>query len=78
MSEGNRRTFNNPSWISLWFILDAIVALAPPLHWSVDGAMTPILGLPAAVFYFLAVGVCICASIIAAYRSEAASGKLER
>ena len=47
------------SWISAWFALDAIVALAPPLYWSVDGMTTPILGLPAPVFYFIAVSVFI-------------------
>lgn len=63
-------------WITAWFLLDAVVALAPPLYWLVDGEMTPILGLPAAVFYFIAVAVCITASIIAAYRAEARSGEL--
>jgi len=67
-----------PPWVSLWFIGDAIVALAPPLHWAVDGAIHPILGIPAVVFYFIVVGAIISASIMAAYRAEASSGTLER
>ena len=63
-------------WIGAWFVLDAIVALAPPLYWAVDGKTTPILGLPAAVFYFIAVSVCIAGSIVAAYVAEARSGEV--
>ncbi len=62
-------------WIVAWFSLDAIVALAPPLYWAVDGKTTPVIGLPAAVFYFVAVGVCISASIVAAYLAEARTGE---
>lgn len=50
--------------VKLWFGLDAVVALAPPLYWAADGAVWPILGLPAALAYFLAVGACISASVV--------------
>lgn len=63
-------------WITAWFMIDAVVALAPPIYWAANGEMTPILGLPAAVFYFIAVAVCITASIIAAYWAEARIGEL--
>jgi hypothetical protein len=63
-------------WIAAWFALDAIVALAPPLYWAVDGKTTQVLGLPAPVFYFIAVAVFITASIIAAYVTEERSGEL--
>ena len=59
--------------IKAWFVFDALVALAPPLYWAADGQTVPILGVPAALFYFLAVNLCITASLIAAYwidRSE--------
>lgn len=59
-----------PLWILVWFCLDAIVGLAPPLYWLADGQMTPILGIPAALFYFLAVAVFIAASIVAAYLAD--------
>ena len=64
-------------WITAWFLIDAVVALAPPLYWAVDGKTTPILGLPAAVFYFVAVAICITASIVAAYVAEARAGEID-
>ena len=64
-------------WITAWFLIDAVVALAPPLYWAVDGKTTPILGLPAALFYFVAVAVCITASIVAAYVAEARAGEID-
>lgn len=56
--------------VKLWFALDAAVALAPPLYWIADGRMAPILGVPAALFYFLAIDVCIAASIVTSYFVE--------
>ena len=53
--------------VKLWFALDAVVALAPPLYWAADGRTAPIVGVPTALFYFLAVSLCITASLIAAY-----------
>lgn len=58
--------------VKLWFVLDAIVALAPPLYWAVDGKTAPIAGIPTALFYFLAVSLCITASLIAAYLLDVA------
>ncbi len=59
-----------PRWVAAWFVVDAIVALAPPLYWAFDGDRTPLLGVPAAVLYFTAVSTCIAASIVAAYLTE--------
>lgn len=59
-----------PRWVAAWFIVDAIVALAPSLYWAFDGDRTPLLGVPAAVLYFIAVSTCIAASIVAAYLAE--------
>lgn len=53
--------------VKLWFALDAVVALAPPLYWAADGRANPIAGVPTALFYFLAVSLCITASLITAY-----------
>ncbi len=53
--------------VRLWFALDAVVALAPPIYWAANGRTVPILGMPAALFYFLAVDACIAASIVAAH-----------
>lgn len=73
-ADGGRR-HKRASWITAWFALDAIVALAPPIYWAADGQTAPILGVPAAVFYFVAVAVCITASIAAAYTAEARNGE---
>jgi hypothetical protein len=61
--------------IKAWFTLDAIVALAPPLYWAADGSARPIFGLPGALFYFLAVGTCIAASVVGAYFDDRARGE---
>ncbi|MGX9981615.1 hypothetical protein [Methylobacterium fujisawaense] len=53
--------------VKLWFALDAVVALAPPLYWAADGRTTPVAGVPIALCYFLTVSLCITASLIAAY-----------
>ena len=53
--------------IKLWFLIDVVIALAPPLYWTADGRTNPIAGIPAALFYFLAVSLCITASLVAAY-----------
>ncbi|MCJ2023894.1 hypothetical protein [Methylobacterium sp. J-067] len=58
--------------VKLWFALDAIVALAPPLYWAADGRTTQIAAIPAALFYFLAVSLCITTSLIVAYWLDAA------
>jgi len=62
-----------PLWIYGWFVLDALLALTPPLHWSIT-ADTRVMGMPAAIFYFLAVALFICASLTAAYLAEVAAG----
>jgi hypothetical protein len=59
------------SWIVAWFILDAIVALAPPLYWAVDGNRALIAGLPVVLIYFIGVASFITASIVVAYLAEA-------
>ncbi len=57
--------------IIAWFILDAVVALAPPLYWAVDGNRASVLGVPVVVVYFISVALFITASIVAAYLLEA-------
>lgn len=58
--------------VKLWFALDAVVALAPPLYWAANGRTAPIAGIPTALFYFLAVSLCNTASLIAAYLFDTA------
>lgn len=66
-----------PLWVTAWFILDAILALAPPLYWAFDGNSTPIFGIPAAILYFVSVSTLIAASVVAAYAAEARSGEID-
>ena len=66
-----------PSWILGWFVLDAVIALTPPLHWILTGEMR-VLGVPAAIFYFVVAALFICASLVAAYSVEAAGGSFEQ
>lgn len=65
-----------PRWVTAWFIIDAVVALAPPLYWAFDGDSAPLLGVPGAVLYFLTVATCITFSIVAAYTAEARGGEI--
>ena len=64
-------------WVTAWFFVDAIVALAPPLYWAFDGNRTPVFGVPIVVLYFVAVSTCIAVSIIAAYLAEAFRGEAD-
>lgn len=67
-----------PIPILMWFVLDAIVALAPPLYWLVDdNRMMLILGAPASLVYFLAVALCITLSLVTAYVVEAKQGAFQ-
>lgn len=60
--------------VRLWFVLDAVIALAPPLYWSADNYRAPILGMPATLFYFLIVCLTITGSILYAYWEESSGG----
>jgi hypothetical protein len=65
-----------PLFVKVWFAIDAVVALAPPVYWWADGRTAPIVGIPTALFYFLTVGLCIASSIVGAElmtRSERAA-----
>lgn len=59
-----------PRLIKLWFVLDALFVLAPPLHWAVTGHPGRVLGLPATLLYFLAVSSFVALSVVAAYLQE--------
>ncbi len=77
MSSNDREGHGIPLWIRGWFILDAVLALLPPLHWALTGDAR-VLGMPAALVYFVVAAMFICASLIAAYLAEAAAGNFEQ
>jgi hypothetical protein len=60
-----------PAWIRVWFVVDAVIAMAPPVYWLFADPAEFVAGIPNALIYFLLVGTIICASIIAAYIAEA-------
>lgn len=66
-----------PSWILGWFVLDAVLALTPPLHWILTGDVRA-LGVPATLIYFVVVALFVCASLVAAYSAEVAAGSFEQ
>lgn len=65
-----------PAWLLAWFVFDAVVSLAPPIYWAMDGNTTPVFGLPAVVVYFLAVSTCTALSVLAAYWIDVRSGEV--
>jgi hypothetical protein len=67
----NREEPKLPTWIRLWFVVDAVIAMAPPVYWFFAEPAEFVTGIPNALIYFLLVGTIICASIIAAYIAEA-------
>ncbi|OZB29455.1 MAG: hypothetical protein B7X49_06920 [Acidiphilium sp. 34-64-41] len=67
-------TAEYPGWIKIWFGLDAVLALFPPLYWAASGPQPAPLGLPLAVLYFSVTGLCIACSIVVAYLIESRDG----
>ena len=62
--------------VKLWFALDAVLALAPPLYWLADAhRAAQVFSLPVTLLYFLLVSVFITASILYAYWAEVRGGE---
>lgn len=62
------------AFISIWFILDAILGLFPPVYWIAGGPEPLIFGLSCSIVYFVALAMFIAASIVAAYWDDEARG----
>lgn len=60
-----------PRFIQVWFALDLLLALLPPIHWSF-GVADRVLGLPLSVLYLSCTGVFIAASVVSIYVSDPA------
>ena len=65
------------SFISIWFVLDAILGLFPPVYWIAGRPAPAIFGLPCSVVYFMALALFIAASIVAAYWDDEARGAFD-
>jgi hypothetical protein len=61
-------------FISIWFILDAVLALFPPVYWAAGGPTPLIIGVPCSVVYFVALAAFIVGSLIAAYIDDERRG----
>ena len=62
--------------VRAWFLLNAFVALYPPLYWAASEHHELILGLPATFVYFTGVSLSITLSILYAWWQDAISGEL--
>lgn len=58
-----------PVFIKIWFAVDLVLALFPPVHWAMSGA-DPIFGIPSALLYTFGTSFVIAASVVAAYFSD--------
>jgi hypothetical protein len=58
-----------PLFLRIWFGLDLVFALFPPLHWAASGA-EPIAGVPRSLLYIVSLSVFITASVVVAYFAD--------
>lgn len=61
----------------IWFVVDAVLAMLPPVYWAVDEIDGTVLGLPFSVAYFIVTGIVITASIVALYMVEDIRGEVD-
>jgi hypothetical protein len=61
----------SPMFIKVWFAIDLVLALFPPVHWAMSGS-EPILGIPEPLLYLYGTSSIIAASIVAAYFADRA------
>lgn len=61
-------------WVTIWFALDWLVALLPPIHWGLALPLPDLLGVPATLVYFISVAVFIGASVVFAYWVDTRNG----
>jgi hypothetical protein len=62
------------SFIAIWFALDAILALFPPVYWFAGGPTPLIAGIPCSIVYFLLLSAFIVGSLLAAYADDERRG----
>lgn len=55
-----------PNFVKVWFLLDLVLALSPPLHWAL-GTAEPIHGVPRSLVYIYGVAIVVAASVVVAY-----------
>jgi hypothetical protein len=77
MTELPVATRSRSGFISVWFALDAVFSLFPPVYWLLGGPHPLVLGLPSSVVYYIALGTFITASLLAAYWDDERRGAFE-
>jgi len=77
MSEMPTATKPRAAYVSIWFALDAVLALFPPVYWVFAGPTPQIFRLPGSIIYFVALVIFIAASIVAAYLDDERRGAFE-
>lgn len=55
-----------PAFVKIWFFLDLVLALFPPLHWGL-GTADPVQGLPRSLVYIYGTAIFVAASVVVAY-----------
>lgn len=55
----------------LWFLINLLISLYPPLYWEAGSSQQLILGLPVSFIYFIFIAISITLSILYAYWEEA-------
>ncbi len=60
--------------VKIWFIVNATVALFPPIYWMISDHNDYILGVPASLLYFMTISLSIMPSIIYAYCTDVSMG----
>src|SRR6266436_652951 len=61
-------------YIWIWFAFDAFLALFPPVYWVAAQSKPKIFGFSCSIVYFIALGIVITASLLAAYRDDERRG----
>lgn len=60
--------------VKIWFIVNAVVALFPPIYWAISNHNAYIFGVPASLLYFTTISLSIMLSIIYAYYTDVSTG----
>lgn len=62
------------TFISIWFALDALLGLVPPVYWLLGGPTPILFGLPCSIVYFGGLAIFIVLSIVVAYIDDERRG----
>lgn len=58
-----------PMFMKVWFGLDLVLSLFPPIHWAVSGS-APVFGAPIVLVYIFGVSAFVALSLVVAYLAD--------